>query len=90
LTRGLSTNPNVTVLGGKQRAPQSRLKARELEASVKQRAEPEAEAIAITQKSELRRMRKTLERSSSSDDEEEEEPLDRSRVIRHERIIKKM
>ncbi|MBO0191127.1 hypothetical protein J0677_25375, partial [Vibrio parahaemolyticus] len=60
------------------------------DASVKQRAEPEAEAIAITQKSELRRMRKTLERSSSSDDEEEEEPLDRSRVIRHERIIKKM
>lgn len=30
-------------------------------------------------------MRKTLERTSS---EEEEEPLDRSRVIRHETIIR--
>lgn len=36
-------------------------------------------------------MRKTLERSSSSEEDEEgEEPLDSSRVIRHERIIKKI
>lgn len=46
LVTDLSTNPNVTVLGARQEAPTSRLIARELGASVKRRAEPEAEAIA--------------------------------------------
>lgn len=44
-----STNPKVTFLGAKQRAPQSRRIGRELEASAKQRAEPEAEDIAIAE-----------------------------------------
>lgn len=79
----------MIVLGGRQKDPRSRLIAGELEASVKQRAEPEAEDIATIadlnpkQKKKRRRMRKTLETKS----EEEQEPLDTSGVIRHERMI---
>lgn len=81
------------MLGGRQKAPTSRLIAGELEASVKQRAEPEAEAIATIadlnpkqKNNNNKKVRKTLERKR----EEEQEPLDWSHLIRHERtIIKK-
>ena len=74
----------MIVLGGRQKDPRSRLIAGELEASVKQRAEPEAEAIAtIADLNPKQKKKRTLETKS----EEEQEPLDTSGVIRHERMI---
>lgn len=63
------------------------------QASVKQRAEPEAEAIAITESEAIFQQKRgneeMLERTSEEDEQGQEEPLESSRVIRHERIIKK-